>query len=64
MVDIGYLGDLSIYKLRTDGGRAAVKAAIANIGPRSERDDRLERQGLGKLSAGSRNRADAMRKRP
>ena len=36
VVDIGYLGDLSIYKLRTAAG-APVKAAIANIGPRSER---------------------------
>ncbi len=31
VVDIGYLGDMSVYKLRTAGG-AQMKAAIANIG--------------------------------
>jgi putrescine transport system ATP-binding protein len=29
--DIGYLGDLSIYKLRCDGG-TQIKAAVANTG--------------------------------
>jgi putrescine transport system ATP-binding protein len=31
VVDIGYLGDLSIYRLRTDAG-VALQAAIANTG--------------------------------
>ena len=31
MVDIGYLGDMSVYKLRIAGG-TQMKAAIANIG--------------------------------
>jgi putrescine transport system ATP-binding protein len=31
VVDIGYLGDMSVYKLRIAGG-AQMKAAIANIG--------------------------------
>ena len=31
VVDIGYLGDLSIYKLRCDGG-VQIKAAVANTG--------------------------------
>ena len=35
VVDIGYLGDLSIYKLRTDAG-VAVKAALANTGRLAE----------------------------
>ena len=32
VVDIGYLGDLSLYKLRTEAG-VPLQAAIANIGP-------------------------------
>ncbi|HML08610.1 MAG TPA: ABC transporter ATP-binding protein [Xanthobacteraceae bacterium] len=36
IVDIGYLGDMSVYKLRTDEG-VQVKAAIANAGSLSER---------------------------
>ena len=36
VVDIGYLGDLSIYKLRTWEG-AAVQVAIANTGRLTER---------------------------
>jgi putrescine transport system ATP-binding protein len=36
VVDIGYLGDLSIYKLHTASG-ASVKAALANSGPPGER---------------------------
>src|SRR5262252_4009551 len=32
VVDIGYLGDLSLYKLRTEGG-VPLQAAVANIGP-------------------------------
>jgi putrescine transport system ATP-binding protein len=36
VVDIGYLGELSIYKMRIADG-SAVKAAIANTGRRSER---------------------------
>jgi len=32
VVDIGYLGDLSLYKLRTETG-VPLQAAIANIGP-------------------------------
>jgi putrescine transport system ATP-binding protein len=36
VVDIGYLGDLSIYKLRTADG-TAVQAAIANTGRLTER---------------------------
>jgi putrescine transport system ATP-binding protein len=36
VIDIGYLGDLSIYKLRTASG-ASVKAALANSGPPGER---------------------------
>ena len=35
VVDIGYLGDLSIYKLRCDGG-TQIKAAVANTGRSSE----------------------------
>jgi putrescine transport system ATP-binding protein len=31
VADVGYLGDLSIYKLRTDAG-VLIKAAIANTG--------------------------------
>ncbi len=36
VADIGYLGDLSIYKLQIAGG-AAVKAAVANVGRLSDR---------------------------
>jgi putrescine transport system ATP-binding protein len=36
VVDIGYLGDLSLYKLRTEAG-VALQAAIANIGPLTAR---------------------------
>ena len=36
IVDIGYLGDTSIYKLRLRDG-SVVKAAIANVGIRAER---------------------------
>jgi putrescine transport system ATP-binding protein len=36
VVDIGYLGDMSIYKLRIRDG-ALVKAAVANLGRVSER---------------------------
>jgi putrescine transport system ATP-binding protein len=36
VVDIGYLGDLSLYKLRTETG-APLQAAIANIGPLTAR---------------------------
>jgi putrescine transport system ATP-binding protein len=32
VVDIGYLGDLSLYKLRTEGG-VPLQAAMANVGP-------------------------------
>ena len=32
VVEIGYLGDLSLYKLRTEGG-VPLQAAVANIGP-------------------------------
>ncbi len=35
VVDIGYLGDLSIYKLRCDSG-LPIKAAIANTGRSAE----------------------------
>ncbi|MGA2893931.1 MAG: ABC transporter ATP-binding protein [Xanthobacteraceae bacterium] len=35
VVDIGYLGDLSIYKLRTDAG-VPIKAALANTGRLTE----------------------------
>jgi putrescine transport system ATP-binding protein len=34
VVDIGYLGDLSLYRLRTEAG-VSLQAAIANNGPRS-----------------------------
>jgi putrescine transport system ATP-binding protein len=36
VVDIGYLGDLSLYRLRTEAG-ALLQAAIANIGPLTAR---------------------------
>jgi putrescine transport system ATP-binding protein len=36
VVDIGYLGDLSLYKLRTEGG-VPLQAAIANVGPPNAR---------------------------
>ena len=36
IVDIGYLGDFSIYKLRLRDG-AVIKAALANVGGRAER---------------------------
>jgi putrescine transport system ATP-binding protein len=36
VVDIGYLGDLSLYKLRTEAG-VPLQAAIANIGPLTAR---------------------------
>jgi putrescine transport system ATP-binding protein len=36
VVDIGYLGDLSLYKLRTEAG-VALQAAVANIGPLTAR---------------------------
>jgi putrescine transport system ATP-binding protein len=36
VVDIGYLGDLSLYKLRTETG-VPLQAAIANIGPLTAR---------------------------
>jgi putrescine transport system ATP-binding protein len=35
VVDIGYLGDMSLYKLRTRDG-SQVKAAIANVGRPAE----------------------------
>jgi putrescine transport system ATP-binding protein len=44
VTDVGYLGDLSIYKLRCDGG-AQIKAAVANTGRAGEEsigwDDRV-----------------------
>jgi putrescine transport system ATP-binding protein len=36
VIDIGYLGDLSLYKLRTETG-VPLQAAIANIGPLTAR---------------------------
>jgi putrescine transport system ATP-binding protein len=36
VIDIGYLGDLSVYKLRTEAG-VPLQAAIANIGPPTAR---------------------------
>jgi putrescine transport system ATP-binding protein len=36
VVDIGYLGDLSLYKLRTEAG-VPLQAAIANSGPLTAR---------------------------
>lgn len=36
VVDIGYLGDLSIYKLRTDSG-LPIQAALANTARVAER---------------------------
>ena len=36
VVDIGYLGDLSLYKLRTDGG-VPLQAAMANLRPPTAR---------------------------
>ena len=36
VVDIGYLGDLSLYRLRTEAG-VALQAAIANVGPLTAR---------------------------
>ena len=36
VVDIGYLGDLSLYKLRTEAG-VLLRAAVANIGPLTAR---------------------------
>ena len=36
VADIGYLGDISIYKLRIRDG-SQVRAAIANVGGRPER---------------------------
>ncbi len=47
IVDIGYLGDLSIYKLRIDDGVRAVKAAIANTGRAGDARDRLGRAACG-----------------
>jgi len=35
VVDIGYLGDMSLYKVRLAGG-TQMKAAIANIGRRPD----------------------------
>ncbi len=35
VVDVGYLGDLSIYKLRSDAA-CQIKAAIANTGRSAE----------------------------
>ncbi|MBO0718968.1 MAG: ABC transporter ATP-binding protein, partial [Rhizobiales bacterium] len=37
VVDVGYLGDLSLYKLLTEAG-APLQAAVANIGPLATRD--------------------------
>jgi putrescine transport system ATP-binding protein len=37
VVDIGYLGDLSLYRLRTEAG-VLLQAAIANTGPLTARD--------------------------
>ncbi len=36
VVDVGYLGDLSLYRLRTEAG-VSLQAAIANSGPRTAR---------------------------
>jgi putrescine transport system ATP-binding protein len=36
VVDIGYLGDLSLYKLRTESG-VPLQAALANVGPPAAR---------------------------
>jgi putrescine transport system ATP-binding protein len=36
VVDIGYLGDLSLYRLRTEAG-VLLQAAIANTGPPTAR---------------------------
>jgi putrescine transport system ATP-binding protein len=43
VVDIGYLGDLSIYKLRIRDG-SQVKAAIANVGSRAGRPFAFDEQ--------------------
>jgi len=43
VVDIGYLGDLSLYKLRTEAG-VPLQAAIANIGPLTARGIRWNDQ--------------------
>ena len=44
VTDIGYLGDLSIYKVRLDDG-FVLKAAVANV-TRWSTADRLGRPGL------------------
>jgi putrescine transport system ATP-binding protein len=36
VVDIGYLGDLSLYKLRTEAG-VPLQAVVANAGPLTAR---------------------------
>ena len=60
VVDIGYLGDMSLYKVRLAGG-TQMKAAVANIGRRPDGeapgfDDEVWLD----LAAGGDDRADAL----
>ena len=61
-VDIGYLGDLSIYKMRIGDG-APVKAAIANTGRLAERAIGWDDEVWLSFPAGIGDRADAMKVR-
>ena len=60
VVDVGYLGDVSIYKLRLRRRRAD-QGGDRQYRPLRRGRDRLGRQSVAELSAASRNRADAMK---
>ena len=59
VVDIGYLGGISIYKLRIRDG-SLVRAAVANVGGRRARN-RRRRASVAELAGRCRDRADALR---
>ena len=59
VTDIGYLGTLSIYKVRLDGG-LVLKAAVMNARARCRARDPRERSGVALLGAGSRRGADGL----
>ena len=61
-MDIGYLGDFSIYKVRLDDG-LVMKAAAANMTRLTERPIGWDDQRLADLGARGRRGADAMKLR-
>ena len=59
VLDIGYLGDLSIYKVKLDNG-FVMQAAVVNQSTAAGAADRLGRAGVAELRARVRRGADQM----